>query len=217
VDVVSKIAGDWELNQQVGTRAVEGKPWGWQWGGQQIFNQVAALGLEAFLHSPVLDVGCGGGKWEKWLIDNYQMEVWAIDVQQAAIDQSKKYEPRARYQLCDGESIPHGDLSFGTVFIFDTLLHLPPFLVAKYFLEANRVATDTIVISLPDMGTEFGGQKFMQGVVRKVWRKLYEYGYMNYYTFGQVKRMLELAGWEAILLGHIGALSDRDMVVVGTK
>lgn len=219
MNIVDKIKADWAENQRARTRAKEGKVWGWQWGGETLFKQVHELGLMDYIHDPVLDVGCGGGKWEKWLIDNYGCSVTGVDVHEQALKESREYEPRAHYQLIDGEGLKcFGDNTFGTVFIMDVLQHLPCPLVTRYFQEACRVATDSLVVSLPDMGTGFGGKKFMKAVERRVWRKLYDYGYMDYYTRGQVARMMNLAGWENVkLLGHIGARGNRDMVVAGVK
>lgn len=218
MDAVNKIRDDWANNQKNKTRAIEDRPWGWQWGGETVFKQVAALGIGDYLESPVLDVGCGGGKWEKWLIDNYGMKVTGVDVHEQSIKESRAYEPRATYKVVDGETLPFEAGSFGTVFIFDVLLHLPSPLVTNYFIEAYRVARHSLILSLPDMGTGFGGKKYLQTVQRKVWHRLYEYGYMNYYTRGQVARMLNLAGWENVkLLGHIGARGNRDMVLAAVK
>lgn len=217
-DVAKKIRNDWSENQAARTNAIEGKPWGWQWGGELVFKQVAELGLENWMQSPILDVGCGGGKWEKWLIDGFGYEVTGVDVHEQSIQECREYEPRATYQLIDGETLPFSAGSFGTVFIFDVLLHLPGFLVTNYFREAYKVASRSLVISLPDMGTEFGGKKYLQGVRNKVWRRTFEYGYMSYYIFPQVERMMKLAGWPTVkLLGHIGARGDRDMVIAAVK
>ena len=51
-----------------------------------------------------------------------------------------------------------------------------------------------------------------------MWRRTFEYGYMSYYIFPQVERMMKLAGWPTVkLLGHIGARGDRDMVIAAVK
>ena len=219
MNTITKIRDDWDKNQKAKTRAVEGQPWGWQWGGEAVFKQIHNLGIADYIQGPVLDVGCGGGKWEKWMIENYKVVITGVDVHEQALIESKEYEPRATYQLVDGEGLEaFGDNTFGTVFIFDVLLHLPCPLVVRYFQEAYRVATKSLIISLPDMGTVFGGKKFLKAVERKVWNRLYEYGYMSYYTQGQVARMMNLAGWKTVkLLGHIGARGNRDMVVVAIK
>ena len=124
MDALKKIKDDWSRHQHAKTRAIADRPWGWQWGGGLVFKQVADLNIGKFLHSPVLDIGCGGGKWEKWLIDNYSVSITGADVHNEAITESQEYEPRASYVLINGEDLSQFDAgSFGTVFIFDTLLH----------------------------------------------------------------------------------------------
>lgn len=221
MSVVKKIRNDWAAGHKARTGAVEGKPWGWQWGGRTVYQQVCDMGIADYLHSPVLDVGCGGGKWEKWFIDDFRLSVTGVDVHEEALKEAREYEPRAHYQLINGEDFTgFGSRTFNTVFIFDVLLHLPAPLVMKYFQEAHRVSSKNLIISLPDMGAKKGGERFLESVKRRPWREpnLFFYGYMSYYTRGQVARMMNLAGWQNIkLLGHIGARGDRDMVVVGYK
>ena len=218
MNVVQQIRDDWKANQAERTNAIDGKPWGWQWGGNRLFRQVEELHISQYLLSPLLDVGCGGGKWEKWLVD-HGIATTGVDVHRVAIEDAHRYEPRASYRLIEGEGLEEfRNSSFRTVFIFDVLLHLPQTLVLRYFEEARRVATDTLVFSLPDMGTGFGGKKMQEMVRLKAWRQPYKYGYMSYYTFPQVERMLQLAGWRRVLLlGHVGSKGDRDMVVACLK
>ena len=218
MNIVDQIRRDWETHQQRGTHAIPGQPWGYQWGGATIFEQMEAYNVSQYLTSPVLDVGCGGGKWSKWLIDTWGLEVIGIDVHPVAIQQSQAYEPRATYKLTDGESLPFGDGEVGSVFIFDVLLHLPMPLVERYFQEAHRVARHSLLFVLPDMDTERGAAMFMQAVRAKVWQVPFTYGYMTYYTRGQVEAMLRLAGWEEWqFLGHVGVAEPREMLYVAYK
>lgn len=213
-DVVRGIAADWQLHQGTGGRGADGKPWGWQWGGQTVFDQLTGL-AGPHICGRVLEIGCGGGKWTKWLCDVAD-EVVAIDVQAVAIEQSREYEPRAIYQLTDGESLPFPGDSFDVVFTFDTFQHLPPSLVMRYLLEARRVS-QAVIFDLVDVTTRKGGISLMQYVANKAWRRVYTYGYYNFYAPDQIKAMLHLAGWEPALLGHVGAPNPRDIIYLGVR
>ncbi len=217
-NALTQIRNDWSKNQQAKTRAIPGKPWGWQWGAEGIFNQVRKLKAFDHIFNPVLDVGCGGGKWDKWLFKSPKVKtVYAIDVHQTAITETKKYEPRAIVSLCNGTTFEFADQSVGTVFILDVLLHLPQTLVQQYFNEAYRVAQKTLVINIPDMATPIGKMMYLSAVQSHVWDRVFSYGYMSYYHREQIECMMRHAGWKPLFLGHTGARGPRDMVYVGLK
>jgi len=220
-NVVDGIRTDWEHNQRIRTRAKEGKVWGWQWGGEKTFEQVASLGIKDYIKGKVLEIGCGGGKWTKHLLDSYDVDaITAIDVHTVAIEETRAYEPRARVLLSNGETLDFPDSSFDTVFCFDVLLHLPPPLVGQYMAEAYRVAKKggRFVSVLPDMASPLGRPRWKRQVQNKLWRRMYTYGFMTFYTWDMIYTMMDLAGWPKIqALGHIGAVDDRDLVFMGSK
>lgn len=218
MSTVKRIAQDWEEHQRSGKEnPYKDKPWGWQWGTDAIVAEVDALLPEHSIRNPVLEIGCGGGKWTKWLCDRVE-RVCAVDVHETAIKESARYEPRAEYRLSDGEQIPARRGEFDTIFTWDTLLHLPMPLVEQYFLEANRVARRCFIFALPNITTRRGSIMFVDAVKRNVWRDPYCYGYMNYYHPHQVMAMLSIAGWRHYeTLGDVGHREPRDMVYLCCK
>lgn len=214
-----KIIQDWDKHTGLGTNAVSGKPWGYQWGGETIFKQVEELGVWDNVESPVLEVACGGGKWTKIML-GMGYEVTAIDTSANALAKAREYigdHPNLTLAPCDGAHLKFKRGSFGTVFIFDLLLHLPHCLVMQYFMEAKKVAKRSLVFNLPDLETDLGMAMFKQQVAAGQWDNLFGYGFMNYWTSGMIKVMLGAAGWQRMnVLGWVGARSIRDIMVVAT-
>jgi SAM-dependent methyltransferase len=214
METLEKIKSDWEKYQRNGRENADpGKPWGWQWGSDKIVKQVMAM-VGGYIYPPVVEIGCGGGKWTKALCD-LAGDVIATDVHEVALKESAEYEPRARYKLSDGETIPVKKKSVSTVFTWDVLLHLPPTLVLRYFREARRVAKCTFVFALPNLMTERGGFMFADAALHRSWRDVESYGYMHYYTPQHIEQMLTIAGWkEWAFAGNAGTPEARDAVYV---
>ena len=185
----------------------EGRPWGLQWGGTKIITSVNKR-IGKYIKGDVLEIGCGGGKWTKWLCDKAD-SVCAIDVHQTALDESEKYEPRAQYKLGNGETIPYEDGRFDTVFTWDVLLHLPMPLVQKYFNEARRVCKGYFVFGLPDLESDAGKESFARAVAAARWRNPYSYGYMTHYAPQLVEQMLFIAGFKSTIPQVVGTHRDR--------
>ena len=101
MNALNKIANDWEGHQATRTNAIDGKPWGWQWGGAGLFKRMREILRPEYIRGPVLDIGCGGGKWEKWFIDTFGVEVIGGDVHRTAVDDARAYEPRATYVILE--------------------------------------------------------------------------------------------------------------------
>lgn len=215
MDALGKIRDDWRRNHAEHEGQVEGEVWGYQWGHQEIIDQMTAV-AGPHIYGRVLEIGCGAGKWTKWLF-NYATSVDAIDVHDVAIVEAKAYEPRARYFVTSGDGIPRELGKYDVVFSYDVMLHLPPFLVAKYMLDALYTAKH-FLFDLPDINSKRGADMFIQAVGERAWERLYSYGFMNYYAVEQVKSMLSIMGWKRIqTLGLVGAPQGRDMVYLASK
>lgn len=217
INAFEGIKTDWEKAHRERYNAVPGKVFGWQWGGQTVINQMIELGAFTHLKSPVVEIGCGGGKWTRVLVDQ-GLDVIALDVHDPAIEETSERVPEARVIKTNGEDIPLRRGQAGSVFSFGTFLHLPPELVCRYFQEAARVATHSIVFQIPDMVADWGCKKFLRKVRARQWHKPYHFGYMNYYVPEMMFWMLKIAGWpHSEVIGHTGITGPRDMIVVGRK
>ena len=202
------IGRDWQQEHQANLRE-DGLPWGHHWGGDTHMEWLSALLTTHIAGKKVFEIGCGGGRMTKMLLDLGATEVLACDVHMTAIDDAYKYEPRARYIKSDGETIP-AQISdqFDLVFTYDVLLHLPPSLVLQYMGEARRVAKE-MIFQLPSLNLPGGRKWFGQYVAHKAWRKPYSLGYFNFYADEQVYYYATMAGWR-----HMEELgnNERDKV-----
>lgn len=72
-----------------------------------------------------LDLGCGPGLTDAYLVDAFQ-EVNGVDVSAAMIKEATKRNPAAQYQVFDGTRIPQGDHSFDLAFAINVFHHVAP-------------------------------------------------------------------------------------------
>ena len=202
-----QIAEDWE-REHASTLRDDDHPWGFHWGGDSHMVWVEEILEHEFKDKRVFEIGCGGGKYSKLILDLGASELLACDVHTTAVDGAYEYEPRGRYVLSDGENIPAEDDSFDLVFTYDVLLHLPPSLVVQYLTEGRRVAPEMIV-QFPSLDLKGGCDWFGQYVVSKAWRNPYHLGYFNFYADAQIRAYAQIAGWPYIK--ELGA-NERDKV-----
>ena len=214
-NVVTKIRDSWEKAQKAHDKDYV---WGWQWGHDKILEQVSQL-TGGHIKGRVLEIGCGGGKWTRWLF-RFTEEVYSVDVHNTALAQAALYESRAHYSRCNGESLGWSAGFFDTVFTWDVLLHLPDLLVQQYFNEAYRVLKHggRFVFALPDLMTERSRTMYRNAVGARRWRSPYNLGYMTYYTEQRIRAMLEVAGFgRGIHLGHAGNPEPREIVFLARR
>lgn len=100
-------------------------------------DEIAKIGSEYFdivsseivsPESKVLDVGCGSGRWSKYLLDHYKAQhIDAIDPSDAIFVASKILEnyPNVRLSKCSADTLPFPDNSFDFVMSVGVLHHLP--------------------------------------------------------------------------------------------
>lgn len=211
MNVVERLRADWEQRQAAGIGKVDGKPYGWEWGEDDILLDMAAL-CKGHVRGHVVEVGCGGGRWTRWLFEQGAEAVTAVDIHQTALDQAAAYEPRATYLLGNGETIPVPDGSADVVWFWDVLLHLPQTLALQYLCEAARVSRGVAIFGLPDLTTDRARSEFCRATSWAGWREPFGLGYMEFYTPETAKMLCWMAGMDYWLLGHIGR-PVRDMVV----
>jgi SAM-dependent methyltransferase len=199
IQSIDDVGQDWADAQ---ARGGKGYPWGAQWGGERLLDDVCELIRPYVNGRRVLEIGCGGGKWTKALFDRCGADqVCAIDVHQISLTESAAYEPRATYFLGNGDSIPKEvGAGYDMVFSYDVFLHLPPGLVVKYLQDAHPLA-DYAFYQLPSLDKEKGQERFLLRVRSHRYRKPYSIGYVNFYTDDHARRLAHLAGWTPALIG----------------
>ena len=208
MNTLQRIIADWENDHK---RHLKSEPvWGLRWGGPGLLKAMADM-LAGLIRPNVLEIGCGGGKWTKWLFEMGAETVTAVDVHQTALDDAAKHVPHATYLLGDGKRLPVPDDSFDMVFTYDVLLHLPTELVFGYFQESYRVA-DRLVFQLSDIAAPLGGSNFKKQCNR---RSPFSLGYIVYYSEEHVRTLLKLAGWSCSEI--VGRPNRRDFVWLASK
>jgi SAM-dependent methyltransferase len=72
-----------------------------------------------------LDVGCGPGFTDKYLVDEFD-SVAGVDVSEQMVERAKKTNPGSRYVAYDGTRLPFGRGSFDLSFAICVLHHVEP-------------------------------------------------------------------------------------------
>lgn len=213
--IIDRLRRDWQADLQRHKLTVPDMVYGYRWGQPEMFDNML-VATSQFITGPTLEIGCGGGRWTRWLYDRAGVpSVIGLDIHQDALDLARAYEPRAAYVLGNGEQLPEVEVE--TVFSFDVFLHLPTELVLSYLCQAGQLkGVQHIVFCLPDVTTEAGMAKVAGQMERKSWRDPYDLGFMHCYALPEVFMLLDYAGWEMI---DCGLLADgefvRDRIYVG--
>jgi ubiquinone/menaquinone biosynthesis C-methylase UbiE len=71
----------------------------------------------------ILDVGCGSGLIETFLVDRYR-KITAIDVSRELLESAKKVVANVDFQFYDGKKMPFPDNSFDLVFSICVFHHI---------------------------------------------------------------------------------------------
>ena len=86
----------------------------------------------------VLDIGCGVGSTDRYLIDHFG-ELHGVDVADEVIEKAKLAIPAAHYQDYDGKCLPFADDTFDLAFAINVMHHVPPADWQNFAVEMRRV------------------------------------------------------------------------------
>jgi SAM-dependent methyltransferase len=109
-----------------------------------------ALGraLEAFPWNTLLDVGCGEGLVDYYLVRRFPGRgITGVDPDPAALAVARRLNPRCDYREADGRSLPFPDRGFDTAVCLEVLEHLPDY--EKVVGELRRVSAGPCLVSVP--------------------------------------------------------------------
>jgi SAM-dependent methyltransferase len=98
--------------------------------------------------SSVLDVGCGLGLTDEYLLPHVG-ELTGVDVSESMVEGAARRNPDAKYTTYDGQRLPFGDDRFDLVFAINVVHHVDPVGWDAFLSELLRVtAVDgmTVVI-----------------------------------------------------------------------
>lgn len=136
---------------------------------------------EKYVHSSVLDVGCGTGLITQVL----KGDVWGLDISEWKLERAKQHVPNAKFVVGDAENIPFDNESLDCVVSTDMLEHL----------ERPDLAIQGIYRILRQGGIYIGTVP-SKHILWKMRRFLTtsDYGvepFHNYYSVKQVRDMLK--------------------------
>ena len=108
----------------------------------------ASLFDSASVHVDVLDAGCGEGFLIQSLHNSITgLSIIGLDASQTALDHAQQRNPALTFRLGSVYSLPFENSSVHTVLLSEVLEHLDDPVPA--LLEVQRVAANTIIISVP--------------------------------------------------------------------
>jgi SAM-dependent methyltransferase len=124
--------------------------------------ELVPLFLELFKsHQPVLEAGCGSGRWNGWL-SRHKIQSDGVDWSEELCDRARKEIPDCRFFACDMRSIPVPDKAYGGLMALGSVEHMLEGPVTA-LREFNRILRDdgVAIISVP-----YGGR------LRRIMRSL---------------------------------------------
>ena len=104
----------------------------------QVLLEVAGALLGPVSQLAVLDVGCGPGLADGFLIGKVG-SMTGVDVSPAMISQARAANPGAQYEHYDGVRLPFADGAFDVAFAINVLHHIDPPDRPAFMLEVARV------------------------------------------------------------------------------
>lgn len=85
-----------------------------------------------------LDVGCGPGETDAYLVDELG-ELHGVDISEGLLDTARDRNPGVTYMLYDGDRLPFDDRRFDLVFAICVVHHVPPTHWRRFVAELSRV------------------------------------------------------------------------------
>ncbi|OVE74986.1 hypothetical protein BVX97_05990 [bacterium E08(2017)] len=116
--------------------------------------ELAPLFLELFKdRSPVLEAGCGSGRWCAWL-HKHSIQSDGIDWSQTLCERASKEIPTSKFVACDVRNTPFDDKSYGGILALGTVEHIIEGPVSA-LSEFNRLLKDdgAALITVPYGGS----------------------------------------------------------------
>jgi SAM-dependent methyltransferase len=86
----------------------------------------------------VLDVGCGTGETDRFLVGRIS-ELEGVDMSEGLIERARRAVPDAEYRSYEGARLPYDDSSFDLSFCINVMHHVPPPRWGAFVAEMARV------------------------------------------------------------------------------
>jgi SAM-dependent methyltransferase len=113
----------------------------------RLLVKVAETALGSARKLSALDVGCGPGLTDEFLVDDFGSVV-GVDVSQQMVERARKSNPASRYVVYDGRRLPFENGSFDLSFAICVLHHVEPGERLAFAEELVRVTRPGGLIAL---------------------------------------------------------------------
>lgn len=151
--------------------------------------------IRPFLKNNCLDCGCGAGIGMLTHMLNEVVPTKGIDISDIAIDDAKKRYPKIEFKCCSATDIDFPDNSFNTLFVSETVEHVPDTL--KMFSEFKRILKKggNLIIIVPEYNL------FKNIIIALFkWEETFDPigEHVRYYSKKSIKKVLKQFGFEII-------------------
>ena len=162
------------------------------------FHLTNALSALKKISGKILDVGCGRGEVSK-AIKKYRpdLEVWAIDIGRAALEQAKKEPSGVNFTYGSAYKIPFPNDTFDAVLTFDVIEHLGDPSLGLSEIKRVLKKKGVLVLSCPTEGNITTLHGFLWRILGVNLKRKYV-GHVWMYTLGQLKDLLKGSGFKII-------------------
>jgi len=157
------------------------------------------------LTAPVLDLGCGDGKFALFTFGRQQIEV-GLDWNEKEVAKAEKIGAYKKFVVADASKMPFADGSFGSVFSNSVLEHIVN--LNQALIEVARVLRKGGVFALtvptPLVSDYQFWAKFIPGYTefkRRLWQ------HINYFEKREWQERLEKAGFKIVLVKRTNSKS----------
>jgi len=115
--------------------------------------------------APILDLGCGDGRFSRAVFDCLNIDV-GLDISSSAVSLAKQTSNHSHLVTGDGKRLPFRDEAFGTIFSNSALEHIPN--VSEVLAEARRVLKRGGVLVFTVPSPNFGEFLFLPSLLRRI-------------------------------------------------
>jgi SAM-dependent methyltransferase len=154
----------------------------------------------------VLDVGCGIGWYEQFMVEKSNFIV-GMDLDRNALCKAKKYvsADKCAFVNASANALPFKSDSFDVASLFDVLEHLPVGSEFVFFSEVNRVleANSLLIVSVPNNSS-----------VSKFLDPAYFLAGHRHYAVDELRELMEKAGFNIYKVESGGGIAEALSLVL---
>lgn len=158
------------------------------------------------VNGKVLDVGCHSGTLTEEMSKLLpQVKIWAMDINQKAVEYAQEKRPAIDFQVASAEKIPFKDKNFDLITCFEVLEHLAKPEKALKEIKRCLKKDGQVVILVPNENFLFKTIWFFWTKGKgKVWQK----AHLQHFHFSELEKLMIKVGFQPELKAssHFGML-----------